>query len=1126
MDSNEILVKIKALYKECQDLESKILANRTRINEYMQKFIVGYQIGSDVYSDNATRGYDIDLSGSKEDYEEAMTLINSDIDDIDLLISKHNQIKELIPQVPQTEEILEIGTNSIEMIQKMYKEREERIEVLNKLKQIYTLLKQQEEEIKNNNHDSNTSSSDGYNPGNSNSTGSPSGNQKSNQTNNNNQNNNQTQTNNDTSFDPESYKATMSFNITNDDMNVTKSNLASHAENVKGILSHVSVNGEIIGGDVYGITNSSTDSDVSFNFGALQLACDAVKADVAAIGNYITQMRNKITSNNAKIAATKAEMDRTETVTGVDANGNEYSYERKVHSGAEIAAYQAEIDAMEAENTQLEADITAYTEEKTQKEEVFKQLVNLRNTYNNVYGGLMDTFAANDLINGMTQDGTLLGMSLTDQQKTELFNNLGANLLNSQGNLSLVTSDDFSLMAGEYPLGAFQYLVGACSILGNANNNFGDNLNMFHEYQQAIASTLEYNDETSSTDSKINANSKNSTTINGEGIVGSNTQLGPTGRPLTATQLNSVVEQFMINNKGNMVEISDEMKSALGLQLDALISIPKAYTTSEDWPFTVWLAGTGTAGGDTQNLKSSVFIKHIVDGSYTVDNTILYVPVGWGTGTSAGSDSKYSASALNHDLRIMVDNLNVDDNHVSGMGISIGAFALANLVDSNPNMFSSVAMCGGGFGGPWGNVTIENAIQNSPGTSFIWYNANNDETSRNSKGEGVNTYCQQQHQQLIDAGMNSVYYEVGGDIWHTYACEYFVTPAMINDLVSIERGQKYTVSSTIQKISATAAHDASLAGGAGTNNWYKPISRGNNLGVTPGYTKTGTTQQANTVEEKLPNIYTNIKGDIPDISHIEKVNQILDNVPVPTGVNIETPLVTLAYPTRSVYGLDPLYIKDGFVVYSQLGSMNEDGTINWEGWDKIYKQNSDSGVYSAKWLKNIKQSGCSVASSAMVVSNLTNQNITPDVVKTLYHSYDANLGYSFAKDVFGTYNLDYTSGMSINWKNNNGEYYYDNVLRNGGAIIQTVNEGTHYIAILGIDDSGNTKRYFVADPNTQSPGQWLDADSREFMSIRNGHSESSMAIAPQGMDINQALADPGSTSYDTLVIDHHYNSYM
>lgn len=1131
MNSDEVLLKIKALYKECEELEKKILANRKKINEYMQKFVVGYQVGSDVYSDTATRGYDIDLSGDKADYEKAMELINNDIDDIDLLISKHNEIKKLMPQAPINNETIEIGYKSIAMTTKMYQEKEERNAILEKIKLIYSLLEQQETEMNRNNQqennpisNNNPGLSDGGSSGGSGG-GPSSGGGSNNNSNGNNTNNNQTETNNQPSFDPTSYKATMSFNITSDDMGVTKSNLATHADNVKGILSHVSVNGKVIGGDVYGVTNEDPDSDVSFNFGALQLACDAVSADVTAIGNYITQMKNKITSNKQKITETKAEMTKTEQVWVGDKDGGHYET-RYVHSAGERAAYQAEIDALEAENTQLEADITAYTEEKRQKEGVLQELVNLRNTYNNVYGGLLDTFVANDLINGMSEDGTLLGMSLTDDQKTELFNNIGTNLLNNQGNLTLTTDDSFNLMNGEYPLGAFQYLVGACSILGNVNNSFGDNLNTFHEYQQAIANSLEYNSETTTKDSNINADTNNSQTVDGQKKDGTTGQVGPTGRPLTSTKLNPTLEQFMVDNKGNIVTIPKDVKNELGLSLDAMLSIPKSYTTSEDWPFMVWLAGTGTAGGDTENLKSSVFIKHIVSGDYTVDSAILYVPCGWGSGSSEGSNSTYDAGLLNHDLNIMVNNLNVDDNHISGMGISIGAFALAGLVDSNPNLFASVAMCGGGFEGPWSNVKIENAIANSPGTSFVWYNANNDETSRNGQGEGVNTYCQKQHQQLLDAGMNSVYYEVGGDIWHSYACERFVTPEMINDLVSIEKGQSYAVPSGIQHVSSQDAYDASLAGGARGNNWYIPISGEDSLGQTPGYNGTAPNQN-NTVEDKIPDIFVNAKGGIPDIAQIPTANEILKDVPIPSGVKIETPYVQLINPTtRDVSDLDQLYVKDNFVVYSQLGSKAEDGSFIWNGWDQIYKTKESAGEYSANWGKNIATSGCSVTSAAMVVSNLTHQNVTPDYVKTIYKDYNANIGYHFADEVFEPYGLDYTSGMSINWKDNNGDYYYDNVLRNGGAIIQTVNDGTHYITILGIDENNGNKQYFVADPNTSDPGVWLSDDSPQMQSIRNGRIESSMAIAPVGMDINQALAAPGSTDYNTIVTNHNYNRYV
>ena len=1042
-------------------------------------------------------------------------------------------------QAPLNDELLDIGYKSIIMVQKIYAEREDRVEVAEQLKQIYTLLEEQElelsrrtkpEQIPNPSSNSSSggypSSGGGYSNGGSGGSSSGGGNSSNNENTNNNNNN----TSNTQQFNADDYKPIMSFNLASDDISGARQNLAAHAETVKGILAYVSVNGEVIGGDVYGVTGVDTDSDVGFNFGALQLACDAVNADVEAISAHITQMKNKIATNKQKIASTTAEMNKKTTVTRTDAKGNKYTEEVWLHSDSERSAYQAQIEALEAENTQLTADIASYTTEMNNKKEVYQKLINLRNTYNNVYGGLVNAFTANDIINALNESGnsnSLLGMSLTDAQKTELFNNLGSSLLENQGNLTLTIDDNFNLMNGEYPLGAYQYLLGACSILGNSENSFGENFTLFQEFRQSIAATLEY-DETSNKDSNVDANGKISGNANTDDINGTNGQIMVNGRPVSTKVLNSVVEQFMTNNKGQMVTIPQEVKDALDLNLDAMISIPKDYTTTEDWPLLMWLAGTGTAGGDTNNLKSSVFIKNIVSGQYTVDGAILYAPVGWGSGASEGNNSTYDGELLNHDFNNLIKGLNIDENHISGMGISVGAFALASIVDKNPNTFASTAFCGGGFGGPWGNITIENAIANSPNTSYIWYNANNDETSPNSLGVGVHSLSLQHHQQLLDAGINSVYYEIGGDIWHTNACDRFVTDAMVNDLIAIERGQKYSVPSGVQNVSAQDAYNASITAGGTTNNWYVPISGGIKTGTASARTN-GSSQQTTQTENTIPDIFNNIKGDIPDISDNEKATGILETVPIPAYNLKDAELFAKNTGFRSPYTsddmvLDPRYLKDGYIVYSQLGNIDEDGNFIRDGWDNLFYINRDVGVYSANWLKSIRESGCSVASAAMIVSNLTHQNITPDYVKTLYHNSNANIGYGFSEDVFGTYGLEYAYDVSINGQNSNGEFYYDNLLRNGGAIIHTVNSGSHYIAILGVKEEAGTKQYFIADPNTQSPGEWVSVDSTQFNEMKNSTCESSVVVAPPGMDINEALSSPYSTTNEYHVENHRFRA--
>ena len=53
----------------------------------------------------------------------------------------------------------------------------------------------------------------------------------------------------------------------------------------------------------------------------------------------------------------------------------------------------------------------------------------------------------------------------------------------------------------------------------------------------------------------------------------------------------------------------------------------------------------------------------------------------------------------------------------------------------------------------------------------------------------------------------------------------------------------------------------------------------------------------------------------------------------------------------------------------------------------------------------------------------------------------------------------------------------------------------------------------------------MSVDFPEFASTQNGYHESSLVVAPPGMDINQALASPGTTTTPRqLVIDHRFQA--
>ena len=289
--------------------------------------------------------------------------------------------------------------------------------------------------------------------------------------------------------------------------------------------------------------------------------------------------------------------------------------------------------------------------------------------------------------------------------------------------------------------------------------------------------------------------------------------------------LNPVVQSFLENNRGKTVEVPKEVRKALGLQTDGLISIPDDYDSTKAYPFLLWLVGTGHSNVSTDTLKTACFAKSLVSGKYKNNDALIYIPTHYGNGQEGGSI--YYGSRLDNDLDNLINGLNVDMNRISCAGNSIGAFAATYLTQSHPGLFSTVALTGGGYGGsPNPNVKISNAIANNPDTTFIWYVADNDESAREYKngdycGRGVHTYTLDQHQQLQAAGINSVYYEVGGGIGHAEAVSRFATQELLYDLTHIYKGQQFSyIPSGIVKVTPRESYDASIDGNNSHNDFY------------------------------------------------------------------------------------------------------------------------------------------------------------------------------------------------------------------------------------------------------------------------------------------------------------------
>jgi hypothetical protein len=113
--------------------------------------------------------------------------------------------------------------------------------------------------------------------------------------------------------------------------------------------------------------------------------------------------------------------------------------------------------------------------------------------------------------------------------------------------------------------------------------------------------------------------------------------------------------------------------------------------------------------------------------------------------------------------------------------------------------------------------------------------------------------------------------------------------------------------------------------------------------------------------------------------------------------------------------------------------------------------------------------------------------------------YDENIGGNFVAPTCQKYGLDQSCNVHLTPEN------VETFLRNNGKIMIAINEGGHYIAVLGMNNNTNPPTYIVCDPidrNTATKTwKWGDITSQHTMSF---------FIAPPGKTVQQCL--PGGTA--------------
>ena len=216
---------------------------------------------------------------------------------------------------------------------------------------------------------------------------------------------------------------------------------------------------------------------------------------------------------------------------------------------------------------------------------------------------------------------------------------------------------------------------------------------------------------------------------------------------------------------------------------------------------------------------------------------------------------------------------------------------------------------------------------------------------------------------------------------------------------------------------------------------------------------------------------------------------------------------------------------------TDLNSTNQNsktnGIIDNEGNAYEIKEYYAFDQRDSKWQKSgyhsyegsdIAEGGCAVCSSAACLSTiLQDSTINPYTVgKVMGENHWTNYGGNFVGHLGEYYGIDTDMYFGSNYQSvgaNNEDKrleYMTNLVNNGGAMVLSQNDGAHYIAVTGYDNT--TGKYIVADSypelsNQSSNLQYLSGE--EIMSKNISMWE---AFAPVGMTVSDAIKPKGTNA--------------
>ena len=404
--------EFQQLFDESICLYGEYLSAKDKLSEHMDNFLVGFKLGADLLNDSLNKGPDIILPNDVSEYNDAIALINKDIDIIEELEAHKSKISDLVDIHSLGSQLVSRDPSqrgSIEEVSDLFdrldEEKEAHEELLREIVATRDLI-QDLDEVK----DAETIADGGDTSTASHATSSSgSGNSPI------------TYSIMESMND---YSPILKYDISKDlNLSDAKSSLDELGNNSASFLKYVCLEkGISIGASVYNIPVDPDAPEVILDMGALYLSMDSVYAKMSLMEQYILQAKETIAENLKSIELKQAQMKETIQVPMKDENGYVYGY-------YEVPKYDndrlsLEIVALQEDNNNLEADIEKYEKEYEEREDLLATLYSVYCSVNLANEGLVNVFVANDLIAELSNNGpnaNFYGVSLTDDQKTNIY---------------------------------------------------------------------------------------------------------------------------------------------------------------------------------------------------------------------------------------------------------------------------------------------------------------------------------------------------------------------------------------------------------------------------------------------------------------------------------------------------------------------------------------------------------------------------------------------------------------------------------------------------------------------------------------------------------------------------------